>query len=374
MPSIKKRNGAIDFFKFVFSIIIILFHAQTFYNYDGKVIAPCGHLGVEFFFIVSAFLLASKADKYQGNDWLSESKEMLKRRIVPIYPYMFLAVIAAICFYSYKNFDGYAISKYMFLSIPETFGLQMFGYSGAWLSGVSWYLSALFIVSAITYPILLTKKSKYSAWFAPITALFISGYLCMRSERLNSPGEWWGLCFKGLLRAYASMALGYASYEICKAINNSKAAKTKMRKFRLAFIEIGGFLIAIAYAMLHHQPDAYDYIIPFFLTLAVAVCFSNEGLLQKIFVHKIWNSLGEFSLSIYLNHFFIKENLPRLFPGMSHEKMLVVFIGMVFVVAAINHVLGKLLSKKLNTIESQVTLALFVTFMGFVTPYILNKL
>lgn len=46
------RNGIIDFMRFVFCILIVLDHATLF---RGRMVA--GYIGVEFFFIVSGWLL-----------------------------------------------------------------------------------------------------------------------------------------------------------------------------------------------------------------------------------------------------------------------------------------------------------------------------
>lgn len=54
----KKRNGEIDFLKFVFAIIIAGYHASIFYNSESYTLWPTGYIGVEFYFIVAGFLLA----------------------------------------------------------------------------------------------------------------------------------------------------------------------------------------------------------------------------------------------------------------------------------------------------------------------------
>lgn len=48
----RKRNGMIDFMRFVFCILIVLEHSELF---RGRMLA--GYIGVEFFFIVSGWLL-----------------------------------------------------------------------------------------------------------------------------------------------------------------------------------------------------------------------------------------------------------------------------------------------------------------------------
>lgn len=59
----KGRNGTIDFFKFLFTIIIVFYHLDNLIDNPADRITKCGYIAVEFFFIVSGYLLMKKADK-----------------------------------------------------------------------------------------------------------------------------------------------------------------------------------------------------------------------------------------------------------------------------------------------------------------------
>ena len=54
----EKRNGTIDFFRFVFAAGIVFYHARPLIQQELFV---CGYIGVEFFFLVSGYLLMKKA-------------------------------------------------------------------------------------------------------------------------------------------------------------------------------------------------------------------------------------------------------------------------------------------------------------------------
>ena len=56
----KKRNGTIDFWRFIFAAGIVMYHARPLF---GRDLFVCGYIGVEFFFIVSGCLLMKKADE-----------------------------------------------------------------------------------------------------------------------------------------------------------------------------------------------------------------------------------------------------------------------------------------------------------------------
>ena len=64
----KQRNTCIDFLKFIFALIIVCYHTTGFYNMGSHSLCVSGYIGVEFFFIVSGYLLANKADREKNAD------------------------------------------------------------------------------------------------------------------------------------------------------------------------------------------------------------------------------------------------------------------------------------------------------------------
>ena len=65
-----RRNYVIDLLKFIFSIVIVLYHINTLDlqpRGGGYLIAKSGFIAVEFFFIVSGYLLAQSTDRQTDN-------------------------------------------------------------------------------------------------------------------------------------------------------------------------------------------------------------------------------------------------------------------------------------------------------------------
>ncbi|HCA56040.1 MAG TPA: hypothetical protein DEO95_11320, partial [Ruminococcaceae bacterium] len=74
------RNGKIDLLKFLFSIMVIIFHfGKGLYNYD---LFTKGYIAVEFFFITSGFLFAKSLAKYpyQKDTFFKDSTLFMKRK------------------------------------------------------------------------------------------------------------------------------------------------------------------------------------------------------------------------------------------------------------------------------------------------------
>lgn len=70
------RNGKIDFLRFVFSICIVLNHAKIFLPAGPLADRFMGYsLAVEFFFLVSGYLLMATIEKAEKNRALPLPKE-----------------------------------------------------------------------------------------------------------------------------------------------------------------------------------------------------------------------------------------------------------------------------------------------------------
>ena len=63
IPENSKRNGFIDFLKFIFAIIILIHHSWQFFP-----ILPIGYIGVELFFLVTGWLMAKKFYDFELNE------------------------------------------------------------------------------------------------------------------------------------------------------------------------------------------------------------------------------------------------------------------------------------------------------------------
>ena len=142
------RNGAVDFMKFVFSVIIVLFHTYR--------ILPRGYLGVEFFFVVSGYFMSAhyynNKEKYSIDNLGKSTLLFVKNKISKILPNYYIAwIIAFIVTHVYKKSFGIRVLLYdFFRAIPE---LLLLGMTGFWdythsYNVVVWYISAMLLVSA----------------------------------------------------------------------------------------------------------------------------------------------------------------------------------------------------------------------------------
>ena len=339
----KNRNGLIDIEKFIFSIIIVLYHAGTFYNDATTGLCVSGFIAVEFYFIVSGYLIAKKADCPHKNNILDENINVFYHRVKSIFPFILLACLTSNFFYFVENAQLGVLKHNLIFSTVDVLGLQMLGFQGFYATGVAWYLSVLFIISFILYPILCRKREWFTKYIAPITVVIILGYVCKIDGCLNNPGEWMGgLIYKGVLRGYADIAVGCIAYEVTSFID--KQIEKNCYKFKI--IEIFGIITSFAYAIFHKNSDAYDFFLVPIMGIMVAISFSKHSIGKNLNNNKVCNWLGTFSLSIYLNHYYIKENLIRLYPYMNKNVKLMYYLILVAVISIFNFIIGNEIKKK----------------------------
>ena len=60
---LKKENFFIDFIRFLCSIVIMFFHGRSFANVNDTIIFEMGYLAVNFYFILTGFLMMNSLMK-----------------------------------------------------------------------------------------------------------------------------------------------------------------------------------------------------------------------------------------------------------------------------------------------------------------------
>lgn len=90
----KQRNGTVDFLKFIFAVLIVMFHSKNLATGVEESYFIGGSIGVDFFFLVSGFFLASSALKkpYLNEKSLGEDTfEFMKHKIAGLMPNYYVA-------------------------------------------------------------------------------------------------------------------------------------------------------------------------------------------------------------------------------------------------------------------------------------------
>ncbi|MCR5041121.1 MAG: acyltransferase family protein [Clostridia bacterium] len=364
------RNGAVDLLRIVFSILVILFHSANVLALVGVSprIVPSGYLAVEFFLIVSGWLLTAKAAKNKNPNVWNADLSMLRGKLLHLFPFIFVATVFSNIFSFIGDYFGSSIflvdfvGKRLVYTVSELLGLQMLGFDGFWATGTVWFISALLASSFIIYPFLIKRREAFTKYFAPIAALFIYGYISHEWQTLADPGTWETFVYRGLVRAFAGICVGCCAYELTSWLN-----KSSVRRSTVFLLESCGSVAVILFCIFYRgsaESATGAFFVPPILFLTVSALFSEKSVLSRAIKGKAFTFLGQFSLSTYLNHFYVDKFI-KVMAGYftSDAQMLTVYFLLIVVLSVLNYALGSLLAKKM-TVRLMVILCCVIVLLG----------
>lgn len=355
-----KRNGKIELLRFIASVYVLMFHIDKyvltlppfkFSNEISLAFFPHGSVGVEFFFLVSGYLMARTAFKHisddgsvlRGKEFSANCFGFMKRKYQSIFPYHAAAfVFATVTYVISMRYDLTGCLRTVFGSIPSFLLIQMSGIRLVEPNHVEWYISAMLIGMALLYPVCLKYYHAFTKLFAPLTAVLLIGYMQATSHRLTGVSVWNGIAYKSVFRAIAELALGASAFELSKYLSSVKWKKS--RRYFFAFAEIVCFSLFSLYVFYYGHYN-YEVVILIFLFVLVTLAFSGISAGAKWFDNRFNCYLGGLSLPVYL------ANLPaiyctnRFFASYGAVEKLLITVGLVIVFVYAIRVCGNLLKK-----------------------------
>ena len=331
----ESRNAIIEFLRFIFASFIIFFHAgadagvlnQRYSIWGGVEVSffKFGYLGVEFFFVVSGFLMAKAVNKVSGmacNNLGYETARFLHHKVKAIMP---VYCVACVFVSSYFLLYGKDIS-FLYERIPSIFLLQRTGVVEKEFIGLAWYLSSMIIGMAIIYPILRKHYELYTMCIGPVIGVLVIGYLIHETGYLGGVSDWLGITYKCNYRAIAELSLGTTCYEISRRALQKQDRK---RSSRFAWSVITIIVLGIVLFNICGTDRRYnDGIILLLICLFVVTVFGKMGLISSskhIIESKLLCYLGKLSMPLFLFQNIFHYWVPQIYQGES-VMMRIVFI------------------------------------------------
>ena len=238
-----KRNGKIDLLRFVFSIMVVVFHFnKTLYDY--RLFAK-GYIAVEFFFIVSGFLFAQSLAKrpYQKDTLIQDSMGFMKRKFGTFFPYHLFFFVVCFCYTAViQRWNPELMLSHLLLAAPDLALIQMGGISSLSLLRYEWYVSVMLMVMFLLTPLAIRWRKLFLYYLCPILFVGLTGYLYQQYHTLNVSRDWNGLFYVGLLRAAAEIALGCIGYAVYE-----KGIFRKVPKLLLLLTEVCIYILVILF-------------------------------------------------------------------------------------------------------------------------------
>ena len=277
-----QRNHIIDFARIVFYMFIVVAHTRYIAQSTEppKTFLPTAALGVEFFFIVTGYLMAAKAFKTEcdaTNIGTKTIKFVIKKFSSIFSMYLFTY---AICFVL-KNIGKpiKEIANLLLLTLVSFFQLDIFGFDGYQVIHVTWFLGAMFASILLLYPVLLKNKNLFCNLISLILALFIYGWIAKEYGCLPHIYKWRGIVYVGLLRGLAGISLGCFCYVVSKKLKSFNLRRSV--RIVISIIEILGYVYAWI-SMGIRAESKFDFITVAFIAVSITLSFSEQGLLTQI--------------------------------------------------------------------------------------------
>jgi len=368
MVTKSKRNGTIELFRFIFCIGIIFHHIGTRF-YGGELVLDnnfkffcSGYIGVEFFFLVSGFLLAKSAMKKDESKAPlgSQTVTFMKGKILSLaVPHTIAFFVAFITGCIVLNVKSSAIPLRFFNSLPCLFFLQKSGIPYISINSVEWYICSMLLCMIIIYPLCKKYQKTYTNIIAPFLGIVTISYLVYKYGTLTRIKVYDIFTYKCNIRAFAEINLGVCAFAISEKIKNLNY--TRFDKFALTIIEAACYIFTLYYS-LGYLKQIYDVYALMALFVAIIITFSNTSLFANCFNNKFIYFLGKLSLHIYLIQVVAKDLIIMVNPNISENVLVTIItstivnivlgIALMYISVPFEKILTNKL-KKLNKIDTK---------------------
>ena len=334
------KNGRVEFLRLIFALGILFYHIHKRFAVNGNISIGIddlyffnyGYIGVEFFFLVSGYLLAASAyaKRNVSTDFIgTETAQMMWKKIKNVFPYHLFAIIITIIVNAYflestaQDRMTYAIDSW-----ASVFFLQVFGFDSTWANMLTWYLDVWLMVTFIFWYLLRKHYDTFGKIVCPLMALFILGFMAHEYQSLGGVDTWTGHFYKCFLRGFSEMALGCSTYSLTRQLN--KIEFTKVGKIILAFVELACYLWVLRYAIKDVEPK-YAFMALFAMAIGLILTFSNVNPGHRIFDKPVFAWCGKMSLLIYLNQFYSIRLVQSLLPQLGFAQKAICCVILTFI-------------------------------------------
>lgn len=273
-PELPKMQN-IEFLRVVFTLFVVFRHFG-----GGLKIWNEAWIAVEFFFILSGFLLA-----YTFN---SERTVLsfLKSKLIRFLPLIIFVYLVRSVF---------ALKTYIPVSVTDFFSdlfflRGLYFYSSGGFVRVNWYINALFWASLFYFYLIKSCEEKTVKLWTGIIVFISYSSLCSYGWWKNSPYTFVGWA---MLRALGGMGLGYFLKQIHEQL--------KMKPSLLYNIFEGAILIYACLSMVVQEMAPKSFIIYVICFAVLIFCFiQKSGKVSQFFDKPVFAKMGRYCLAVYL--------------------------------------------------------------------------
>ena len=344
------RNGYIDLLRLYFTMAVVVAHMNSLFFMDSGMSLPFrnGHISVEFFFIVSGFLMASSCEKYQVRSETGRiSFLFLRHKIQSLYPVWFLAQMMMLLLYFEKH--AFSVAE-LWKTLPGFMMSTQLGFVESHVIPFSWYIPCMLLCMAILFP-LCYRFNGFSYCVAPVIAVFCAVFLFQRYGNMaGKHQEWLMFVYPAFFRGMCGLSLGCISFQLSKSMKKLTGQLSRLGVSAISLLEL--MIWSIPIIILTGSIPSYLHL-PFILccTLGIAITFSNLTWSSKIIHGSFFSWIGRVSYALYLAQFLSKELTPRLIDSTNTGWFIAVYLLIDVAGGICLYYMAKLLSFIVKTIR-----------------------
>ena len=356
------KNYQLEFYRFYFSIVVLLFHFKKyFFGLDSLKngvhfsFFDHGSMAVEFFFLLSGFLMARTISQETAQIDYSFSSEQLstdtllylKKKYFRIFPQHFVAfIITFIVFVFTRHIYGLRLLLLSLDNIPSFFLIQMSGLNLGAINHVTWYISCMLISMGMLYPLLKRHYYMITRVFGPLFACLMLGFLQATTGCITGAGAWMGVAYKSLFRSLSELALGATSYEISKTLllwykRSSMQSYIKLFSTLIEATCFGCFTIYCTTT----GPAKYEVLCIPMAAILIIIAYNRMSYSIHLFKHRFILFLGSISLSIYLSQLSVIYIIQWYMQNHSNNNVVIIGCVMIVPISLFVYRFGLFLSK-----------------------------
>ena len=329
-----KRNSYLDVAKFLFSIIIVLYHFDVFFL--------GGYIVVEAFFMISGYFLMHSMARSDDTLPLGEQtvRFVIHKYKSLIYFLIPSAIIGCIAYIWIIPRDTESVLMQATLMIFEMIPLQTAGFTGFFTTGVSWYVSALLLSSMVVFPLAKKFKTNFSLWIAPLVAILGYGYLHMNFGNISEPNSWIaGLFHSGMIRGFTGLCAGCFLYECAKRLSDRRVSVGG--RVVVTVLEVVGWGYCV-FVMNQYPKSMYDAAVVFLMFGLLLIGINRYSYLTYLIQFSWTKHLATVSTVIYLNHFYWNRLIRTQFTELSQTKQLLLYFALIAASSLVVYGIGRL--------------------------------
>lgn len=337
-------NYFIEVLRFVFALVIMFYHSWWFLGKGESSLFRSGYLAVNFYFIVTGYLMMQTLHKYDKS-----TKEFILGKLKRLIPGIILTFF--ICYLLTYGSSGLNI-KTLFSNdvIADLLLLKVTGYAGGAINPAWWYLSTMLFVVFLLYPLAKKFKEKYTYYIIPLlifTSLALINHYDI-SMYTHSSSKF--IFINGFYKGIIYVCLGNICYEFARYLKTLKISNIK--SIFLTILEILLYIVAI-FNMHFNYIGTIWYAILFII--GASITFSGISYTSKIFKHKIWKKLGNYGFYLYLTHGAVRTYMNRrntyVYYDMLPKYLLVSLLVALSVYILLDIVYPRIKMQKKNKLE-----------------------